>query len=103
MKVDLLYFDGCPSWQEALENAMAALGEGQVIELLRIETPEQAQAKRFAGSPTIRVDGLDLFPTGDEEYALACRVYRTAEGLSGAPSVEMIRAMILSGTPNGWA
>ena len=94
MKVEILYFDGCPSWQSALENVRAALGEDQVIDLVRIETPEQAAAERFAGSPTIRVDGRDLFPAEDGVYALACRVYQTPDGMTGAPTPAMISAAL---------
>jgi hypothetical protein len=94
MKVELLYFDGCPSWQDALANLRAVLGDGRDIRLMKVETTEQAEAERFAGSPTIRVDGRDIFPVGDEQYALACRVYDTPQGASGSPTVEMIRAAL---------
>jgi hypothetical protein len=94
MRIEVLYFDDCPLWQQALEHAKAAVGEGQPVDLLKIETLEQARAEHFAGSPTIRVDGHDLFPVGDGQYGLACRVYRTADGASGAPSVTMIRAAL---------
>ena len=74
MKVKVLYFDGCPSWQDALANLRAVLGDVQVIDLLRIETPEQAMAEYFAGSPTIRVDGHDLFPIISHVHELVVRV-----------------------------
>jgi len=44
----------------------------------------------FAGSPTIYADGIDLFPTGDDGGALACRIYRTPAGLTGSPTVEQL-------------
>jgi hypothetical protein len=28
MNIDLLYFDGCPSWEDALANLKSALAEG---------------------------------------------------------------------------
>lgn len=94
MKVELLYFDGCPAWQSALANLRVVLGEGHAVYLLRVETPEQAEAVRFPGSPTIRIDGRDLFPVQDGQYALACRIYKTPDGESGTPTVEMIESAL---------
>lgn len=79
MDIELLYFDGCPNWQLArdrLAEALAATGNaGTPIRLRRIETPEAAERAAFAGSPTIRIDGIDPFgPT--EGVGLTCRVYR---------------------------
>jgi hypothetical protein len=90
VKVEILYFDGCPSWQDALVNLREVLGDTQPIDLIRIETPEEAQAEQFAGSPTIRIDGRDLFPHDRSDYALACRVYQAPGGQAGVPTVEMI-------------
>jgi hypothetical protein len=42
------------------------------------------------GSPSIRVNGEDLFPVDHENYALGCRVYQTPDGLRGWPTVEML-------------
>jgi len=90
MQIDLLYFDGCPSWQGALDNLREVVGDAP-IRVIHVETTEQAETERFSGSPTIRVDGDDLFPVADPYYALACRVYQTPHGHTGAPTVEMIR------------
>lgn len=97
MDVELLYFDGCPSWQAALEELRAALDELAIqteVRLVRVETDEQAQATRFQGSPTIRVNGADLFPMGHNRYALGCRVYATPGGLRGWPDRAMIAAAL---------
>lgn len=94
MKVEVLYFDGCPAWQNALENVKAALGGRQPVRLLKIDTLEQARAEHFPGSPTIRVDGRDLFPARNAQPALACRMYATPVGAAGAPTVEMIQRAV---------
>ncbi|WP_256922658.1 DF family (seleno)protein [Rhodococcus rhodochrous] len=90
MDIELLYFDGCPNWEEArdrLAEALAATGNaGTPIRLRRIETPEAAERTAFPGSPTIRIDGTDPFAPTDG-VGLSCRVYRTVTGLGGAPSV----------------
>lgn len=99
MDLELLYFDGCPSWQTALENLRAALNDLGIqaeVRLRRIGSHEEAVAARFVGSPTIRVDGEDLFPPTHNDYALGCRIYATPEGLRGWPTVEMLRAALAS-------
>ncbi len=94
MQIDLLYFDGCPSWQQALANLREVVGEGVAINLIRVETEAEAVVQQFSGSPTIRKDGVDIFAPAAILAALACRVYHTPQGPSGAPTVEMIRAAL---------
>ena len=94
MDIELLYFDGCPSWQLALENLKVAIAEEKLnskINLLKIDNPEQAVKQRFLGSPSIRIGNTDLWPEEREDYFLGCRVYPTPEGLRGWPTVEMIQ------------
>ncbi len=55
MRIDLLYFDGCPSWQEALKNMQAALAaEGLQAELhlIRVDGDVEAARMKFLGSPS---------------------------------------------------
>ncbi len=94
MKIDLLYFDGCPSWQVALENLQAALEkEGLPVEIVPIEirSAQQATAIKFLGSPSFQIDGQDLWPEERASYSMSCRVYKTMEGFKGWPTVEMLR------------
>lgn len=94
MRVELLYFDGCPNWKVAddrLTEALTILGRSDVVvERRAVETTEQAEALGFLGSPSIRVDGSDLFATGQEQVGLACRVYATSAGLSGSPDTAQL-------------
>ncbi len=84
MRVELLWWDGCPSYPETqadLREALAAEGIDAEIEMVEIESDEQARRERFPGSPTIRVDGDDIFPCPEgEPYSLTCRVYRLRDG-----------------------
>jgi hypothetical protein len=101
MKVELLYFDDCPSWQQARENLDAALAVQRIdadVAMIRVETDEAAQVAHFAGSPTIRVDGIDLFPVGHDDYSLACRVYHTPDGQQGWPTQAMIESALKGST-----
>jgi hypothetical protein len=77
--VELLYWEGCPSHPAALEDLRAALGDAHDVIVREIETEDQAAAEHFPGSPTIRVNGADLFPI-DEPPGLNCRIYRLADG-----------------------
>ena len=87
MKIEILYFDGCPTYlkvEKTLREVIAEEGMDAEIKLVAINTDEESQGVRFAGSPTIRVDGEDLFPVPERaEYALGCRMYATPEGLRG--------------------
>jgi hypothetical protein len=98
MRVELLYFDGCPTYRRAektLREVLAREAAKAVVELVAVNTDEEAQRLRFPGSPTIRVDGEDLFPVPERtRYALGCRMYATPEGLRGAPTAEMIHAAL---------
>jgi hypothetical protein len=94
MKIEILYFDGCPTYLAAEKTSREVLEEQGIaaeVELVAVNTDEEAQELRFAGSPTIRVDGEDLFPVPERaEYALGCRMYATSEGLRGSPTAEML-------------
>jgi protein-disulfide isomerase len=94
MQIDLLYFDGCPSWQEALENlkaALAAEGLQAEIRLILVKDDADATQLQFLGSPSFRVNGVELWHEQRAQYALSCRVYSTPQGMKGVPTVEMLR------------
>ena len=94
MEVELLYWAGCPSHPAALADLRAALGDGVPVTVREIISEADAAAERFPGSPTIRVDGADLFPV-DEPPGLTCRVYRLADGrYSPTPDPGLLRAAI---------
>lgn len=103
MRVQLLYFDGCPNWQVAedrLHEALhvldnAALDAGGVeVERVLVSTPELAQAWNFHGSPSILVDGVDPFAEPGAGVGLTCRLYRTPSGPGGAPTVSQLVAVL---------
>lgn len=103
MLIELLYFDGCPSWQDALENLKAALtaeGLEAEIRLVKVESNEQAARLKFLGSPSFRADGMDWWPEERKRYNLSCRVYSTPHGLRGAPTLEMVREQLRAMNPN---
>jgi hypothetical protein len=96
-RVELLFWDGCPSHPKALAElraAMADLGLDPDTVLLReVDTDQRAERERFVGSPTIRIDGRDVEPPpGDEPMGLTCRVYRLRDGrISPTPDPATVR------------
>jgi hypothetical protein len=103
MQIDLLYFDGCPSWEGALENLKAALAAESLetdIRLVRVEDDAEAACLKFLGSPSFRANGLDLWQEERKRYNLSCRVYTTPQGLRGVPTVEMLRGKLHTFTLN---
>jgi hypothetical protein len=96
MRITFLYYEDCPSHDVALDRLRQVMAEEDIlteIEIIKVETDEQAQRLRFIGSPTIRVDGQDINPPPlDAYYALTCRAYRLEDGrISPLPSPDMIQ------------
>jgi hypothetical protein len=97
VKVELLWWEGCPSTERALEAVRAALADlgrdGVEVQMREIRSDEDAQDAGFVGSPTILIDGHDLVPAADEEpIGLSCRVYRRRDGrISPIPDPDDLR------------
>ena len=95
MEIELLYWDGCPSYPEAeelLADVLRAKGVAGTVERRRVATQEEAEQLRFPGSPTIRVDGRDIDSAGATgQFALTCRIYHLPDGrVSPVPSREQL-------------
>ncbi len=105
MRAELLTVAGCPNAAVAYERLRTALDEVGVsaaIETIEIDTPERARQLRFIGSPTIRIEGLDVEPAARRrhDYGLSCRVYQSdGARIAGLPDMEMVRAAIRSAAP----
>jgi len=94
--IELLYFDGCPSWPHAwaaLGQAVADVGLNATVRLRDVADLPPEELAGFAGSPTIRVDGVDLFGYLGPPV-MACRRYGDAPA-QGWPSVEALRARLI--------
>mgnify|MGYP001214895676 FL=1 len=93
MKVEVLFFDGCPSHERLLPSLRDLAAEhGAELEQRHIRTLEEAEEARFLGSPSVRINGMDVEPGAEArtDFGLKCRLYRFSGGQSGVPSREWI-------------
>jgi len=104
LEVQFLYSEDCPSHEEALSRLRTVLKEEGVrteISITKVETEMQATELHFAGSPTIIINGHDIDPQPNPQYALTCRAYRLEDGrISPLPSIMMIRKAVRSAQEN---
>ena len=101
--IELLWFADCPNHaaaQEMLIELAAVHAPGASIRMIDATDPATAAGLRFPGSPTIRVDGVDVDPSYVDpgDYTPRCRLYRTTEGLRGLPEPGWIRAALTRAT-----
>lgn len=101
MKIELLWFQGCPNHEAAEEMVRSVLARHRVpAEIARVEVPDLETGNRvtFSGSPTIRVNGIDVEPgwAPCEDCTPRCRLYFTSRGFSGLPEREWIESAVLS-------
>lgn len=98
MQAEILHIVDCAGGREAarlLRAALDATGHQTVaITHTLIDSPAAAAEVWFAGSPTILIDGTDLFPSAGRIEQLACRVYSTPGGLLGWPTGDQLREAI---------
>jgi len=98
VRIELLYFENCPSWEQTRANVHASLAELALpgkIDLLLVKSNAEARKHRFLGSPTLRINGQDLFPIEGDQFALGCRVFATPRGLVGIPTSEMVKSELI--------
>lgn len=95
MDITLLYFEDCPNWKLADERLTAITAERADIRLTRhlLDAPAEAERTRFHGSPSILVDGVDVFAEPSSEVGLSRRRWLTPDGYEGTPTLEQLRAV----------
>jgi hypothetical protein len=107
-KLELLWWEGCPSTQRALVQLRVAAADVGLdpagISLVQIRNEEEAARAGFRGSPTILIDGVDVAaaagravpdPDDDEPTGLTCRVYRRRDGrFSPTPDPDDLRTAL---------
>jgi hypothetical protein len=91
VKIEVLYFDGCPNHETLLPHLRELLeraGVSSSVELINVPDTAAAERERFLGSPTLRIDGRDVEPGAElrTDFGLKCRLYRTEKGFAGTPA-----------------
>ena len=96
MRVQLLFFEGCPHVDPArrvLRQALDSAGLGEiVVEQIDVDAASTPEDFRDWGSPTILIDGVDV--AGEQgPSGRSCRLYGNAEQ-AGVPSKELIEEQL---------
>ena len=99
MRIELLWFSDCPNHEAAermLRERLNAFEIDAPIQSVQVEDESLAKEVCFPGSPTIRIDGIDVEPewTPCEDCTPRCRLYATSQGLRGLPEVSWIDAAL---------
>ena len=98
MRVEILYFEGCPNHRPTVELVRRSIDECGVsaqLKEVKVRDDEDARRLRFLGSPTVRVNGVDVEPDAEarRDYAIGCRVYEE----NGIPSRDLVVAALTWG------
>lgn len=105
-RVELLWWRGCPSWERTLDELreeMAGLGlDAAAVEVIEVDSDAEAGRRAFVGSPTIRIDGVDVQEPGQEATGVSCRIYRLRDGrISALPDPGDIRDALRAAMQGG--
>jgi hypothetical protein len=95
MRIDILYFAGCPHREITtltVRTVIHELGVQAEVNEVQVESAEQAAELRFFGSPTVQIDGDDVDPNhpGQTGHSFSCRLY----GRAGSPPRAMIERAV---------
>jgi hypothetical protein len=98
--IEVLYVQDCPHYRETLalvERVRAEVGIDTELRTSLILDQAAAQQARFAGSPTLRVDGHDVEPGSEPAaaYVLGCRLYRLEHRFTSQPEERWVREALL--------
>jgi hypothetical protein len=89
MKVEILYFEGCPNHVPALEMVRNVLNREKIeaeVRAIEVTNEMDAEAVRFLGSPSVRVDGVDIEPGREDDIPFyGCRTYTVDGKTVGVP------------------
>lgn len=108
IRVEILAREDCPNRGMAVvvvEQALERSGVAAELKLVEVRSEAQAKRRRFLGSPSVLVDGIDVEPGSIDQtdYTLACRVYRCGHGIQGWPQEAWIRSALLMSAAQGEA
>lgn len=91
MEITLRHVADCPNLALARDRVIVAAEQAGLevtIDEQLVRDPFEAARTGLTGSPTILIDGADPFATAGATLSVVCRLYRTSDGVQGAPTVE---------------
>lgn len=94
MLIEVFYVPGCPNHAPTVAAVRLALDAQSVnaeIREILVNDDATAQAIKFAGSPSVRINGVDAEPSNAQSFGLSCRIYA---GGSGVPPQATLRCAI---------
>ncbi|HWL84661.1 MAG TPA: hypothetical protein VNO21_02600 [Polyangiaceae bacterium] len=103
-RIEVLVFEGCPNVDATLARASAAAAAAGVpadIATVLVDNEDEAIRRRFLGSPTVRVDGIDVDPGAAtrDDFGMQCRIYAVDGRFQGLPPDEWITAALRGDAP----
>jgi hypothetical protein len=99
VNIGVFFVEGCPgvsSITDSIEEIIADDAVDADITLIMIESLEDARRLHFTGSPTVRINGMDIEPNMQitKDYGLRSRHYYTDGEETDYPTKSMIRDAI---------
>lgn len=96
MKIEVLFFAGCPNHRpttQLVREVLRAEGISADVREIEVRETDQAVALGFLGSPSVRINGLDVEPESRtaSNFGYGCRTYYNDGKRSGVPSSALIR------------
>jgi hypothetical protein len=94
MLIEVLYIPGCCNHALVVEHVRKILrSEGMKVTIVEVLVKDEiaASSLNFPGSPTDRINGMDIEPISQARSAFACRLYSDGGGI---PSETALRRAI---------
>lgn len=96
--IEVLYTEACPFWKDVLKTIEEILRESKIealVKMVKVSSEEEAKRLRFPGSPTVRINGVDIDPMAKETTgAIGCRVYMYEGKMYEYPPRDMIEKAV---------
>jgi hypothetical protein len=103
LKVEVLYVADCPSHSPAvrlLRDVLASEGIVAEVKEVLVADAQMASELKFLGSPSIRINGLDIAAESSNSGTLACRLYPGSLQI-GVPPMDMVRRAVSKARERG--
>jgi len=97
--VEILYTDACPFWKQTLNTINEVAKEFNIavtVKKTMIASDEEAKQQRFPGSPTVRINGVDIGPAARDIATgyIGCRIYMYKGKTYDYPPKQMIKSAL---------